>query len=104
MRRYMCGSPPEFCSGATTIVNTGLGKVTHTHTSPVEAFKCYKRYLINVLGYEQLGAREFKTPDGVLVLTKQSKFGAALRGGKKPEKGSKANRATPYHTGAGVIV
>jgi hypothetical protein len=104
MRRYLCGAPPQHCSGNGTFPSAGLGKSIKAHVSSVDAFKCYSRYLVNVEGYERIGGREFlKKGEGVLVLTKQSRFGAELRPGKSNEKSNKAARFMPK-SGGGVIV
>jgi hypothetical protein len=82
-RRYLCGTPPANCTGATFIANAGLGKSQKGHTTSVEAFHCYRRWLL-AQGYEQTGSREFRKEgvEGVLVLEKPSKFGGELRLGK----------------------
>jgi hypothetical protein len=86
---------------------------TRAHTSPEGAFNCHARHLVNDKGYEQIGPREFREPNGgpIRVLTKKSRFGGVLRGGKRGETGgggSTANRynaKAPYgrRTKAGVI-
>lgn len=81
---WTCGCPKDACSGANARVNMALGTGRRLHPSPEDAFRCRQRYLISI-GYEQLGSREFKAPDGsgVLILTKQSRFGSMLRNGKE---------------------
>ena len=102
-RRFvMCGTPKEFCNGGNTDVNTGNLTERINGSSP-EAFRCYKRYLLNQLGYEQVGAREFRAPDGsgILVLSKKTHFGGIFRQGKTEK--TKAKRANPYSGRAGLI-
>jgi hypothetical protein len=55
-----------------------------SHATPEEAFACYRAWLLRQ-GYRQVGGREFLSPeDGVIVvLTRRSRFGAVLRGGKE---------------------
>jgi hypothetical protein len=93
--RFLCGTPEKKCLGSRIFSNAGLGKSTVAHTSSVDAFRCHKRYLINELGYEAIGSRELRSPDGsgILVLSKQSKFGMPLRKGKNQD--GKGNRYQP---------
>lgn len=127
MAKYLCPTPPQYCSGA------GLGQASFSirhiekaHSSSAEAFRCYARYLVRVLGCERLGPREFRHPRGkcnvcgwtgdesldkcpecgmfvgaVEVLTKQSRFGHRLRKGKGGEKGT---RAMPNKRTGGAVV
>lgn len=81
--RVLCGTPKEHCFGSKLITDQaiGSGKCHRTHD---EAFKCYANYLVNVLGYKRLSAREFQLNDEpVLVLTKKMRYGAHLRWGKE---------------------
>jgi hypothetical protein len=84
--RFLCGTPKRFCKGSPVACNAGLGKrfEQKAHTSSSDAFKCYKTYKIKEEGFVEIGSRELRSPDGsgILVLSKQSKFGAALRKGK----------------------
>jgi hypothetical protein len=58
------------------------------HATPQEAFACHARYLISQ-GYTRLGQREFhKEGEPIRVLTKKSRFGGILRGGKKGDSGT----------------
>jgi len=77
--------------------------VLKAHNSAPEAFKCHARYLIKVLGYEQVGSREFRPPDGgpILVLTKKCRFGGVLRKGKGSGEGG--NRVMPRRRLGGFI-
>jgi hypothetical protein len=82
--RYACSVPHTHCCGSKVQVSTGLGGTgqSQTHDSPESAFKCHKQYLL-ATGYTQHDSRGLVGPDGtVLVLTKPSRFGARLRGGK----------------------
>jgi hypothetical protein len=111
MRKILCGTPKQNCSGSTTPVSAWIGGLAgqKTHNDARDAFRCYSRYLVNTLGAEQVGGREFRLPpgnplnvEGVLVLTKQSRFGSELRGGKTSEKGG-GKRVMPK-SGSGVFV
>jgi hypothetical protein len=84
-RMFTCGVPGEHCSGATVQTSAGIrGDVVYAHNTHEEAFKCRARYLVRVWGYQRVGQREFRPPDGgpILVLTKKSRFGGELRKGK----------------------
>jgi len=85
----MCGVPTEHCTGARIASNAFLRNFgPKAHNSHEEAYKCYRRYLIRVMGYEDIGSRTFRPPDGgpLRVLTKKSRFGARLRYGKLGER------------------
>lgn len=100
MRKYLCGTPQEHCIGSAFGTSARLGgkRSYKMHPDSPEAFKCYRRYLIKELHYEPIGSRELKAPNGpVLVLAKQSRFGAELRRGKE------GGRAQPRHGLRGVI-
>jgi hypothetical protein len=105
----MCGTPKKECAGSGTFVNAGLGGnagSTKTHTSTADAFKCYKRYLIRVEGYEPIGSRELRAPDGsgVLVLPKQSHFGVVLRRGKNQDGKGNRFQSASRRASAGVLI
>ncbi len=107
MRKYVCGVNPSECSGAVLQTSAGLrGKIVKAHGSPLEAFRCKRRDLLRQ-GYKEVGMREFSPPDGgpILVLTKKSRFGAALRGGKRGGGlASETSRVMPLkRTGGGVF-
>jgi hypothetical protein len=94
----MCGVPLLHCTGAQTELDFA-GQVFDTvkvHGTPQEAFACYAKYLVSVLGYTRIGGREFSPPGGghVRVLTKPSRFGAPLRRSKH-ELSASANRWLP---------
>ena len=78
-RTYSCGVDLHLCSGAKKPVSSpdGHKSIIALHGSRREAFRCKVRSLIG-LGYERIGPREFRPPDGgpILVLDKQSKFGS----------------------------
>lgn len=98
MRRHLCGVPQERCSGAVTMVNsdlvTGKDKTMRTHSTRKEARRCTERYLEGQ-GYVRVGPREWKSPDGpILVLRKATHYGASLRSGKAGE-GVRSNRVQP---------
>src|SRR5688500_14464476 len=103
MQRSLCGVPDNECSGGNFPVNKGM-HVKRTHESPQQAFKCHKRWLLKQ-GYEQIGSREFRPPDGseTLVLTKQSKFGGKVRKGKTGEQGDAGKRCA-FMKGGGTII
>jgi len=85
-RVVMCGTPKEHCSGGQATVNAMLrGASPKIHQNHSQAYRCYRNYLIRVLGYEGLGRREFRPPNGgpIRFLTRKSRFGASLRYGKE---------------------
>lgn len=97
--KILCGTPDAHCKGSRYITTQSLPK--KAHPSRVEAFRCYARYLIKVLGYTQIGSREFaKEGQPVRVLNKKSKFGALLRTGKE---GSRYQPGGPG-TKRGIII
>ncbi len=80
-KKYLCGVPSTECCATHSKTSNGL-KNAKLHSSPEDAFKCYKNYLIRD-GYTQIGSREFSKNSGpIMVLTKKSKFGSMVRGGK----------------------
>jgi hypothetical protein len=104
-RVVMCGTPTEHCTGAKVTVNAFLrGASPKAHASHSEAYRCHRRYLVDVLGYEDIGSRCFRPPPGVnngyiRVLGRKSKFGAELRLGKMGE------RYMPHTKGrSGVVI
>ena len=82
----LCGVPTEHCIGARYVTDQQLPPKCHASHSA--AFNCMKRYLVSVMGYEQIGSRDFRPPDGgpIRILTKRSKYGARLRTGKMQER------------------
>lgn len=92
---YLCGTPAQHCTGGNISTNAFLRQhIKKGHHSSKEAFRCYRRYLTHVLGYELLPGktRELRRPEGgIVILAKQSKFGARLKPGKEgrwmPRKG-----------------
>ena len=103
MRRHICGTPRESCTGThSTVDKEGVG----THTTAHEAFECHRRHLIS-LGFVPIGTRELIDPaDGyVRVLTKKIRFGARVRRGKGSEGGSAVgNRLADMDPGGPRIV
>jgi hypothetical protein len=97
--KHLCGVPSEHCCGSVGITSKSVQWSPKMHNSPPEAKRCYARYLVDVLGYTQVGSREFKPSNGgpIRVLTKESRFGARMRPGK-------GGRNMPTHRRAGAIV
>lgn len=93
MQRVYCGVPIAVCSGSYVTLNAAWNpdgmankKSGKLHTDHQSAFRCYCRYLISQ-GYVRVGQKEFQKDDGpVLILDRQSKFGAVFRLGKASEK------------------
>lgn len=90
--KILCGSPDHHCTGAPFVTDQQL-RSRKAHATSEEAFRCYAHHLL-LDGYTQIGSREFKPPGGgpVRLLTKKSRFGGNLRGGKEsryqPERGA----------------
>ena len=105
MRRVVCGVPKEYCCGGEFVVNYSAAPIK-AHQTSGEAFACYRRYLVSILGYKQVGPREFSPPDGgpIRVLTKRSRFGGQLRGGKHAEGQRQTDRGNPKDRGAGGLI
>ena len=83
---YFCGVPTDKCGGGLGQLSAAFrGRGVRVHSSPREAFACYRSYLLGQ-GYEQVGPRDFKKPpemgEGILTISKQSRFGTKLRPGK----------------------
>lgn len=81
--KYACGVH-EDCTGERGALSSGLqGAGIRLHDSPESAFACMKASLLRQ-GYTQLDGRAFSPPDSgeVRILTRPSKFGARLQGGK----------------------
>jgi len=106
--KFICGVPSHECSGAPSMVNKSLPTDTKTHGSSLEAFRCYKQWLLRQ-GYTPVGNREFAAPNGgpVVVLTKKCRFGGRVRLGKGAGTGT-AKRWVPRVPGheakGGLIV
>jgi hypothetical protein len=68
------------------------------HATPQDAFECHRAWLLRQ-GYKQVGGREFESPytGCIAVLTKKSRFGAVLRGGKE-------GRHMPGHFLGGCLI
>ncbi len=106
MRRFGCGTETRYCVGSRMETHQGMQQV---HSTPQEAFKCYKKYLMEIHGFEPVGQRELRGPagnalgvTGVLVLSKPSHFGAEFRGGKR-EKIQATKRLNMKNGRAGYI-
>lgn len=99
--RVLCGVPNTDCTGSAYITQQQIPP--KAHGSRGEAFRCMTRYLMSQ-GYERIGQREFRPPNGgcILVLTKKSRFGGRLRTGKRAEGGTSTSRFMPDR-GAGLI-
>jgi hypothetical protein len=82
-KRRLCGVPAHECCGSRATLAPGLSELK-SHATPEQAFECYRAWLLRQ-GYRQIGSREFETPgqDGIVMLTRKSRFGAMLRGGKE---------------------
>ncbi|HYE19447.1 MAG TPA: hypothetical protein VEA69_13435 [Tepidisphaeraceae bacterium] len=99
MRRHICGTPADHCSGSNTCVDKDW---VRTHSTAEEAFECHQRHLLRS-GFVQIGPRELIDPtDGyVRVLTRKMRFGASVRRGKGAESGSAVgNRLADMDPGA----
>jgi len=101
----LCGTPQEHCSGGKVPTNAFM-RQTHpkAHSSHSEAYRCHRRWLVDVLGYTDIGSRTFRPPPGVnggylKVLTKKSRFGARMRLGKLGERWMPKDRGR-----SGVVV
>lgn len=107
MRAYICGTPKQHCLGNECVLSSHMRKSPQpkVHATSEEAFKCHARYLVNVMGYERRGNREFSPPDGseIVILTKKCRFGGELRGGKRSEKSSKGSRLMPRQFVGGML-
>ena len=85
-RIVACPTPKEHCTGGKRLTNASMrDKGVRYHQTHGQAYKCYRRYLVRILGFEDMGNREFRPPDGGprVMLTKKSRFGASMRLGKE---------------------
>lgn len=97
MNKYVCQTPQEFCTGGLCATNNGFNRTKNLrmHSSPETAFKCHSQWLVKA-GYEKLGSREFRQPEGgILILTKPCRYGGKMRKGKNDLGGKKAKRFMP---------
>jgi len=110
---WLCGVPEQHCTGGTYHTDQLLPKKTgKAHESGRAAQQCMKRYLVRVLGYEQVSAHDFAPPDGgpVKMLGRPRTYGCRLRSGKSGEKGGRGKgRFMPQgprrgSTARGVII
>lgn len=80
-----CGVPSEGCLGILFPSNARVrGHVRKFHRSSKSAFSCKRKYLLSQGYREGYSRRELISPSGsVLLLTKESKYGARFRRGKE---------------------
>ena len=73
------------------------------HSSTKECFMCWKKYYLS-LGYEQVGSREFATPNNgpIVFIAKQGKCGTPMRGGKSGDD-KQGKRLTPMGKGQSSV-
>ena len=97
-KRRLCGVPFEECQGEAGKLSPGLSSGLKCHATPQDAFECHRAWLLRQ-GYKQVGGREFESPytGCIAVLTKKSRFGAVLRGGKE-------GRHMPGHFLGGCLI
>lgn len=84
-KKYLCPTPQEQCTGRLVSMNNFFNytKNAKVHVSPDAAFACYVGYLKST-GHTRVSSREFLRPEGgLLLLTRRSRFGTALRLGKE---------------------
>jgi hypothetical protein len=99
--KVACQTPEDECGAALTEVNNNLkgqGRPRKLHASHQEAFNCHVRFLLKT-GHVRKGGREFLKPGGgILVLTKQSRYGGRFRVGKAPmgKGGARFMPAAPH--------
>ncbi|MGI0012907.1 MAG: hypothetical protein ACREBU_05620 [Nitrososphaera sp.] len=102
--RFLCGTPRVNCSGGNSILSSGLKDCGFKiHVTSFEAFKCFARYQERTLGFEKVAPREFRTSEGILILSKKSKFGGKLKSGKNDAK-IKGKRFMPAFRHGGLII
>lgn len=105
--RYLCGVPDTDCCGGKTLYGKNMALPPKSHASREEAFRCAASYLRKQdYSQEGLDARAFRPPDNgpVLILSKKSKFGARLRGGKRGGDSAGGSRFMPAgHRNNGLI-
>lgn len=97
----LCQTPNEHCTGTWKDAAHSLHLRAKVHRDHEQAFRCYAKYLVNVLGYTKVGGREFQRGDEpILVLTKRTRYGARCRTGGK----DKGWRALSKHKQGAVII
>jgi len=103
--QVLCGVPTPSCTGSTVKMLKSWHGHWKAHNGHADAFACYRRYLLS-LGYVALSSREFEPPDGgpIRLLTRQGKFGAELRKGKRPDQGSDTNNKMPVFRFSKTII
>lgn len=78
-RAYICGVPPEFCTGSVGVKQKAVPEKTKLHGGRDQSFKCKVQFLKRD-GWTQIGSREFRKEGlPILVLTKPSRFGGELK-------------------------
>ena len=98
-----CGTPKDTCVGRRIDASAGLGKSTKVHLTHLEAYRCYTRYLRDI-GYSPVGGHAFKRGDEpILVVTRQSKYGARLRTGGVDKSRRAIPRGRPGMSGLVII-
>lgn len=83
--KFLCPTPQGQCTGKLVSMNNffNMTKNAKVHASPQAAFECYCRHLEKT-GHERVSTREYRQPGGgILLLTKQSRFGTKVRLGKE---------------------
>lgn len=97
---YMCPTPEMHCSGGKPQLNAATRNAPKKfHQTSEDSYRCYRKYLITVLGFEDMGNREFRDPNGGprIFLSKKSKFAERFRPGKE-------GRFMPDWNGGGAII
>lgn len=97
MRRYICCTPPQSCSGSKGSLGPSGLSARKLHTTSDEVLSCYGRYLESQ-GYKKLARREFEDPVTGRVLIVPKNPGLPCRAGKS-EDGKSGNRYTPMAKG-----
>lgn len=103
--QHACGVPYGQCRGQRIHMSSGLKSTgqTQAHSTPQSAYTCHKAYLVTQ-GYVIRDSRTLTAPDGsVRVLTKPSRFGAKLRGGKGTRWVPQARRKEQGRRGGHVV-
>lgn len=88
MYRVACQTPEPECGAPLCEVNASLkgqSRPRKLHATHEEAFNCFVNHLLRT-GHVRTGNREFRQPEGgILVLTKQTRYGGRFRSGKTPQ-------------------
>lgn len=86
---FVCPVPADKCSGGNCPADDVRDKTAKVHPDPASVRACERRYLLSQ-GYKQLGAREFLTPQGTILILAR-KPGMRAKPGKR-QVGSSSNR------------